>query len=127
MMDVLLIGGSNNMMNAMIDKFNKGGHRVFLLTGREERHLFYKYVFERYNYTYENEIVKDIFRSVNPDLTVFMGAYDTNFDWSSAREEIVRYTTGLMNILSAYSAVKKGRVVYFSYQEVYGFHHCNNN
>lgn len=126
MMDVLLIGGSNNMMNAMIDKFNKGGHRVFLLTGREERHLFYKYVFERYNYTYENEIVKDIFRSVNPDLTVFMGAYDTNFDWSSAREEIVRYTTGLMNILSAYSAVKKGRFVYFSSQEVYGFHHGKN-
>lgn len=122
-MDVLLIGGGSSMMNAMIDKFNKGGHRVFLLTGKKDRHLSYKRVFEKYNFTYENEIVKDIFRSISPDLTVFMGAYDTNFDWGKAREEIVHYTTGLMNILSAYSMMKKGRFVYFSSQEVYGYHH----
>lgn len=125
-MDVLLIGGGSNMMNAMIDKFNKSGHRVFLLTGREDRYFSYKHVFEKYNFTYENEVVKDIFKSVCPDLTVFMGAYDTNFDWSNAREEIVRYTTGLMNILSAYSVMKKGRFVYFSSQEVYGYHYGKN-
>lgn len=124
-MNVLLIGGGN-MMDAMIDKFNKSGHRVFLLTGREDRCFSYKHVFEKYNFTYENEIVKDIFRSVRPDLTVFMGAYDTNFDWSKAREEIVRYTTGLMNILSAYSVMKKGRFVYFSSQDVYGYHYGKN-
>ncbi len=125
-MNVLLIGGGGNMMDAMIDKFNKSGHRVFLLTGREDRYFSYKHVFEKYNFTYENEIVKDIFRSVRPDLTVFMGAYDTNFDWSKAREEIVRYTTGLMNILSAYSVMKKGRFVYFSSQDVYGYHYGKN-
>lgn len=120
-MDVLLIGGGSNMINAMIDKCNKSGHRVFLLTGGQERRFPYKRVFEKYNFTYENEIVKDIFRSISPDITVFMGAYDTNFDWGKAREEIVRYTTGLMNILSAYSVMERGRFVYFSSQEVYGY------
>ncbi len=122
-MDVLLIGGGSNMMNAMIDKCNKSGHRVFLLTGKRERRFSDKRVFERYNFEYDNEIVKDIYRSISPDITIFMGAYDTNFDWSTAREEIVRYTTGFMNILSAYSVLKKGRFVYFSSQEVFGNPH----
>lgn len=122
-MNVLLIGGGSNMMDAMIDKCKKSGHRVFLLTGGKGRHFSYKHVFEKYNFEYENEIIKDIFKSISPDITVFMGAYDTNFDWSEAREEIVRYTTGLMNILTAYSLMKKGRFVYFSSQEVYGEPH----
>ncbi len=119
-MDVLLIGGGSNMMNAMIDKCNKSGHRVFLMTGKREKRFPYKRVFEKYNFTYDNEIVKDIFRSISPDITIFMGAYDTNFDWNMAREEIVRYTTGFMNILSAFSVVKSGRFVYLSSQEVFG-------
>ncbi|MCI8292601.1 MAG: NAD-dependent epimerase/dehydratase family protein [Hespellia sp.] len=122
-MDVLLIGGSGNLINAMIDKCKKSGHRVYLLTGGSKEHFSYKRVFEKYNFAYENEIIKDIFKSISPDITIFMGAYDANFDWSKAREEIVRYTTGLMNILSAYSLMKKGRFVYFSSQEVYGEPH----
>ena len=109
-MDVLLIGGGSNMMNAMIDKCNKSGHRVFLMTGKREKRFPYKRVFEKYNFTYDNEIVKDIFRSISPDITIFMGAYDTNFDWNMAREEIVRYTTGFMNILSAFSRSEERRV-----------------
>ena len=80
-MNVLLIGGSSRMIDAVIDKLNKGKHRIFLLTGRRDRQFSYKHVFERYDYPYEDESVKDIFESVKPDMVVFMGAYDTNFDW----------------------------------------------
>ena len=33
-MNILLVGGNGKIMDAMIDKLNKGGHRVYLLTGR---------------------------------------------------------------------------------------------
>lgn len=114
------------MTDAVIDKLNKGKHRVFLLTGRRDRQSSYKHVFERYDYPYEDESIKDIFESVKPDMVVFMGAYDTNFDWRRERQESVRYTASLMNILSTYSMVGKGRFVYFSSHEVFGDSHYNN-
>ncbi len=114
------------MADAVIDKLNKSKHRVFLLTGRRDRKFSYKHVFERYDYPYEDESIKDIFESVKPDMVIFMGAYDTNFDWHRERQESVRYTASLMNILSTYSMVGKGRFVYFSSHEVYGGSHDNN-
>lgn len=114
------------MADAVIDKLNKSKHRVFLLTGRRDRKFSYKHVFERYDYPYEDESIKDIFESVKPDMVIFMGAYDTNFDWHRERQESVRYTASLMNMLSTYSMVGKGRFVYFSSHEVYGGSHYNN-
>ena len=125
-MNVLLIGGSSRMIDAVIDKLNKGKHRIFLLTGRRDRQFSYKHVFERYDYPYEDESVKDIFESVKPDMVVFMGAYDTNFDWHRERQESVRYTASLMNILSTYSMACKGRFVYLSSHEVFGGSYHND-
>lgn len=119
-MNVLLVGGGSRMTDAVIDKLNKGKHRIFLLTGRRDRKFSYKHVFERYDYSYEDESIKDIFDSVKPDMVIFMGAYDTNFDWHRERQESVRYTASLMNILATYSMVGKGKFIYFSSHDVYG-------
>ena len=110
-MDVLLVGGPSRMMDAMISKFNKAGHRLYLLTGKKDKSISYPHVFARYDFAYDNDSINDIFESIKPELLVFMGAYDTNFDWHRSRQESVRYTTALMNILSAYSMVGKGRFV----------------
>ncbi len=125
-MVVLLIGGGSMLMNAMIDKLNKNGHRVYLLTGQKENRFSYRHVFEKYNFPYDSGSIKDIFESVRPDAAVFMGAYDTNFDWGEARRESVRYIAGLMNILSAYSTLKSGRFFYFSSEEVFGSAHIDD-
>lgn len=118
-MTVLLIGGSSRFMDSVIDKMNKSGHQVYLLTGRKDKRSSYKRVFEKYNFEYNTESIEDIFKSIRPELVVFMGAYDTNFDWSMARQESVRYSTALTNLLSAYSMTGKGRFVYISSHEVY--------
>lgn len=119
-MNVLLVGGSSNMMNAMIDRFRKDNHRIYLLTGRKDRSVSYKHVFERYDFSYDDDSIKDIMESARPDLVVFLGAYDINFDWyHRGQQESVRYTTSLLNILSAYAMIEKGRFVYLSSQEVY--------
>lgn len=50
-MNILLAGGSCSLMDSMILKLRKEGHRVFLLTGDKYRHnkimngLFEKYDF----------------------------------------------------------------------------------
>ncbi len=119
-MNILLAGGSGRIMDAMIDKLNKGGHRVYLLTGQKEKKNSYRHVFERYNFSYSDENLLLIVESIKPDIVVFMGAYDTNFDWSRERQESVRFTSSLMNLLSACSILENSRFLYLSSQEVYG-------
>ena len=119
-MVILLIGGECSLMNALIDKLNKDRHRVYLITGKRERTRGYHKVFEKYNFPYDCDGIKEIFESTRPDVVLHMGAYDTNYDWSQARKESVRFTSELTNILSAFCGNKKGRFVYLSSQEVFG-------
>lgn len=119
-MVVLLVGGGSRLMDAMINKLNKCGHRVYLITGKKESHFTYPRVFERYDFPYSSDSIKEIFESVRPDVVIFLGAYDSNYSWTHTRKEAVQYTADLTNILSAYSVCKKGRFVYLSSQEIYG-------
>lgn len=77
-------------------------------------------MFEKFNFSYDSGSVGEIFASIDPDVTIFFGAFDTNFNWTDERKESVRYTACLSNILSAQSSNKRGRFLYFSSQEVYG-------
>ena len=125
-MVALLVGGGIRLMDAMINKLNKYGHRVYLLTGKKESHFVYPRVFERYDFAYDSDSIKEIFESIRPDVVIFLGAYDTNYRWEHARKESVQYSADLTNILSAYSVCKKGRFVYLSSQDVYGKSYMND-
>ena len=118
-MDILLVGGAGSLMNALIDKLNKEGHRVYVLTGQKDGGGKYRNVFEKYNFPYESDCLKEIYDSVNPQVVLFLGAYDTNYTWKDARRESVQYSAGLINLLMSYSAVKQGRFIYLSTEEVY--------
>ncbi len=118
-MNILLIGGPGNITNALLEKLNKEGDRVYVLTGCDVKKYNYKHVFEQYSFSYESNSIKEIFESVSPDVIIFMGAYDTNFDWEDSRKESVRYSAGLLNVLMGYSLVKRGRFIYLSSDEVY--------
>ncbi len=117
-MEVLLIG-TGRLAEALINRLNKSGDRVYLLTGQRENRPLRQRVFEKYNFAYDDDSVKDIFDSIKPDITIFTGAWDSHFDWERARQESVRYTAALINILTAYSMMGKGRFIYFSSQEVF--------
>ena len=118
-MNVLLIGGCSNVINNLIIKLNKEGHRIYLLTGSRYEKQPYQRVFEKYHFPYDAGCLNEIFESINPDLTVFMGAYDTNFHWDNEESEAVRYSACVMNILMAYAMKNKGRFIYLSSDEVY--------
>lgn len=125
-MNVLLIGGSGSLINNLIIKLNKEGHRVYLLTGTRYMKEPYQKVFERYNFTYDSSSLNEIFASINPDLTIFLGAYDTNFHWQDEEATSVKFSAGLMNLLMGYAMREHGRFVYLSSDAVYGEHHPEN-
>ncbi len=119
-MVVLLIGGESRLMDGLISKFNKDGHRVYLLTGSRNAKTSYQKVFEKYNFNYDSDSIRNILVSTNPDVVIFTGAQDTHYRWEDARKEAVQFSTDLTNILSAYSSVKEGRFLYLSSEEVFG-------
>ena len=118
-MNILLIGGTGSLMDQMIIKLRKEGHRVYLLTGEQFGTSSYAKVFERYDFSYDNSSLNEIFQSVSPDVTLFLGAYDSNFSWKERERDSVQYISALMNLLTAYSSVRQGRFVYLSSEEVY--------
>lgn len=125
-MDILLVGSDNELMKATINKLNKEGHRSYVLTGSKDRVGAYKNAYERYKFPYDSDCLKEIFDSVRPDVTVFFGVYDFNFDWSDARKESVHYLTALQNILTSFAMLKKGRFIYLSSEEVYSQSYPND-
>jgi len=125
-MNVLLIGGSGSLINNLIIKFSKEGHRVYLLTGTRYTKTPYQKVFERYNFPYDCSCLNEIFESIKMDLTVFMGAYDTNYKWEHEESDAVHYSSGMMNILMSYAMKNEGRFVYLSSNEVFSRGSENN-
>ena len=119
-MNILLVGGTSGLMNRMIQKFKKEGHRVCLLTGNRFKDDTYEKVFETYRFPYDSESVRDVFESVLPDVTVFFGAYDSNFRWNDEQRMSVRFMTCLANLLMSFDISGKGRFLYLSSEEVYG-------
>lgn len=119
-MNVLLIGGSGHLMNSLIIKLKKEGHRVCLLTGDRYERGTYQKVFEKYNFTYDCPSLPEIFESIHPELTIYLGAYDSNFLWKEEESEAVKYSAGLTNLLMSYASRGTGRFIYLSSGEVYG-------
>ena len=124
-MNVLLIGGSGSLINSLIVKFKKEGHRIFLLTGDRYKKQKYEPVFERYNFAYSSENLQEIMESVRPDITIYTGAFDPNYRWMSEERETVRFTSDLMNVLVAYSTIRMGKFIFLSSHEVCEGYHEN--
>lgn len=125
-MEILLVGSDNGLMRSLINKLNKEGHRAYVLTGSKNQSGSYKNAYERYWFSYDSDCLKEIFDSVRPDITVFLGIYDDNFDWTDARKESVRYLTALQNILISFSTLQRGRFIYLSSEEVYSQSYPND-
>ena len=118
-MNVLVVGGMSSLLNQIIRKIKKEGHRVYLLTGNRYGAGAYEKVFERYDLSYDSDCLSDVFESANPDVTLFMGAFDSNFRWSNESRELVRLTSSLINLLTAYTMAGKGRFICLSSDDVY--------
>ena len=119
-MDIMLVGGVSPMTRWLSLKLYKEGHKVYVLSGDRNPSNRYEHAFEWYNLPYDSASVEEVFQSVNPDVTILLGAFDGNISGENPKEEAVGYAAGLQNILLSWSALEKGRLIYLSSAEVYG-------
>ena len=119
-MDIMLVGGVSPMMRKLSLKLYKEGHKIYVLTGNRNPSNRYEHAFERYDFPYDSASIEEVFQSVNPDVTVLLGAFDGNLTGEDPRREAIQYAAGMQNILLSWSALEKGRLIYLSSAEVYG-------
>lgn len=119
-MNILIAGGPGGPLEDIVNKLKKEGHRVYILAGTSiKNHTYNRKVFETYYFPYDCACMNEIYESVNPDVLLFMGAYDTNFQWKDSTQDSVTFYAGLSNLLLSYSQWGKGRFVYLSSHEVF--------
>ena len=119
-MDVLLAGGAGFLMDSMVDKLNKEGHRVFILSGNSFAKNKQTRAFEQYNFPYDSPVLQEVIESMNPDAAIFFGAQDTNYSNNMGQGEVVSYTTGLINLLMSLSTLhKRMRFLYLSHEQIF--------
>ena len=99
---------------------------MFILTGDKYKHNKYEKVFEKYEFPYDSENLNEILESVNPDVTILMGAFDTNYYWNGEERENVRFVCHLVNILVAHSRFKKTKLIFLSSDEVYSGNYAHD-
>lgn len=117
-MNVLLIGGSGSLMNSMVARLHKEGHRIFVLTADKDRKKKDKFVFEYYRFDYGSESVPQVLESVCPDVTLFFGACDPAVQLDEDTR-CVQYLSGFMNLLVSFAMQRKGRFVYLSSSAIF--------
>ena len=119
-MNILIAGGSGVFLNNLIIKLNKEGHKVSILSGnRFASKEDYHKCFEVYQFPYDAACLNEIFESAAPEVTIFMGAFDTNFKWKNVEADSVKYTASFANILMGYLMHGKGRFIYLSNESVF--------
>lgn len=119
-MDIMLVGGLSPMMKKLSLKLHKEGHKLYVLSGSRNPGNHYEYAFEQYDFPYDSVSVEEVFRSVRPDVTILLGAFDGNYPGRDPRQEAVNFSAGMQNILLSWAVLEKGRLVYLSSAEVYG-------
>lgn len=117
-MDVLLVGNSGSLMSSMANRLGKEGHRIFMLCGDRNGKRREKRMFECYCFDYENESVPQIFESVRPEVTLFLGPWDPNFQVKN-ETQAMHYFSGLTNLLVSFSMLHQGRFVYLSTSDIF--------
>ena len=119
-MNIMLVGGISLMMRSLSIKLHKEGHRLYVLTGSRNPGNHYPHAFERYDFPYDSPSVEEVFRSVQPDVTILLGAFDGNFVGQDLKREAVQFSAGIQNLLLSWAAMGRGRLIYLSSAEVFG-------
>ena len=118
-MNILLVGGKSHFLQLLIEKLNKEGHRIFILTDEPKSGRPTRKVFETYHFSYEECCIREVVESIQPDETIFLGAFDTNYKWAELKSHAGAFSAGLMNVLSAFVGCSTGRFIYLSSEEVF--------
>ena len=119
MQNILIIGSDNDFRTALAERFQREGGHVYILSSAPPQNKQSKVRY--YTYAYSSSSIRDVYLSCRPDTVLFMGAYDSCYDWSEKLADRTRtqYTADLANLLYMADITGVHRFLYFSSEIVF--------
>lgn len=121
-MKVFIVGKYNTFVNELIKKLYKENDKIYVLTGEKYHKPKPRRVFEQYAFPYTGDSIIEVLDSVQPDVILFTGAYDANFQWQNVRSESMHYMSGLINLIMSAEMHQIKHFVYLSSSRVFEAH-----
>ncbi|MBR1742321.1 MAG: NAD(P)-dependent oxidoreductase [Lachnospiraceae bacterium] len=121
-MKVFIVGKYNTFVNELIKKLDKENDKIYVLTGEKYSGSKPHRVFEQYIFSYSGDSIIEVLDSVRPDVVIFTGAYDTNYQWQNIRSESMHYMSGLINLIMSSEMHKIKHFIYLSSNQVFETH-----
>lgn len=120
-MKVLVCGaGKSAFREFLVSRLNREKHEVFVLTGnKEETEKREKGIFQSYAFPYTEDGVSRVIGNISPDMVVFLGAMDSNFEGEWEKSEVVYYISSLTNILMCAKNSGAKKFVYLSTLDIF--------
>lgn len=118
-MKVFIVGKYNTFVNELIKKLHKENDKIYVLTGEKYYGSKPHRMFEQYCFPYTGDSIIEVLDSVHPDVVIFTGAYDANFQWQNVRSESMHYMSGLINLIMSSEMHKIKHFVYLSSNSVF--------
>lgn len=119
MNNILIVGNYGTFCDELINKFYKEEWHIYILLNKKKIPKP-AHVFEQFQYPYESDSIKEVIGSCNPDVILFLGAYDPYFKWEENREgNYLNYLTGLSNLLLQSATLGVRHFIYVSSDEVF--------
>lgn len=118
MRNVLIIGASNRFRDLLADRLKREGFRVYILAS--EKGTVKPSGVQIYTFPYNSSVNREVYFSCRPDVTIFMGAYDSHYEWSSehSAENTQTYISDLSSLLFHASETGVHQFIYLSSEAV---------
>ena len=119
MRNVLIIGAANRFRSTLRERLQREGYRVYILSPEKEFPLQDKT--KVYVHPYIHPSNREVYLSCRPEIVIFLGAYDSHYDWISGdTQKMARdYGSDLNNLLFQANEAGVRQFVYLSSEDVF--------
>lgn len=119
MSNILIIGAQNRFRTALMERLKREGHRMYILSPGKESVLHKDVKIYRHPYIHPSN--REVYFSSRPDIVIFMGAYDSHYDWSPkvAQKTTQQFTADLNNLLFQANEAGVRQFIYLSSEVVF--------
>ena len=120
--NVLIVGSVSNFVEILAQKFQREGLQTYVLTCDTVKQV--KNVERVYHMAYDNNSVREVIAACRPDVIVYMGAYDTRFQWTEQNKlsDYRACISGCDHLLAIAEDLSVGRFIFLSSQCVFEHH-----
>lgn len=117
-MKILIAGAYGEFCELLINRLKREKHDIYIISDQESGDMPKSLI--NYNLKLTDQKLRFVIYSIMPEVIIFLGALDENYDFMSEQKASMEFLAGLSNLLIVSSSLNITRFIYLSTIMVYG-------